>query len=84
PLESTSIHLIQTGINRLLDFLPSGPVASADRDAFNRLADFEIERIRDFVILHYTANRRTGEPFWDALRTMELPEPLANRIAVFR
>ncbi|WP_422055702.1 tryptophan halogenase family protein [Sphingomonas sp.] len=84
PLESTSIHLIQTGINRLLDFLPSGPVASADRDAFNRMADVEIERIRDFVILHYTANGRTGEPFWDALRTMELPEPLANRIAMFR
>ena len=84
PLESTSIHLIQTGINRLLDFLPSGPVASADRDAFNRMADVEIERIRDFVILHYTANGRSGEPFWDALRKMELPEPLANRIAMFR
>ena len=44
----------------------------------------DIEQIRDFVILHYTANGRTGEPFWDALRTMELPEPLANRIAMFR
>ncbi|MFL9840611.1 tryptophan halogenase family protein [Sphingomonas sp. ST-64] len=84
PLESTSIHLIQTGINRLLDFLPNGSVADADRDAFNRLTAFEIERIRDFVILHYAANGRTGEPFWDALRTMELPEPLANRIAMFR
>ncbi|WP_423604990.1 tryptophan halogenase family protein [Sphingomonas sp. MS122] len=84
PLESTSIHLIQTGITRLLDFLPAGPVADADRDAFNRLSDFEIERIRDFVILHYFANGREGEPFWDALRHMTLPEPLAGRIAMFR
>ncbi len=84
PLESTSIHLIQSGITRLLDFLPCGPVADADRDAYNRLTDFEIERIRDFVILHYAANSREGEPFWDALRHTELPKPLANRIAMFR
>jgi len=84
PLESTSIHLIQTAISRLLDFLPNGPVQTADRDAFNRLAVFEIEKIRDFVILHYIANGRTGEPFWDRLRSVELPEALAQRIAMFR
>lgn len=48
------------------------------------MTDFEIERIRDFVILHYFANRREGEPMWDALRYMDLPEPLADRIAMFR
>ena len=84
PLESTAIHLVQTAINRLLDFLPNGPVAAADRDGFNRLAVFEIERIRDFVILHYAANGRTGEPFWDALRIMDLPAGLAQRIAMFK
>ena len=84
PLESTAIHLVQTAISRLLDFLPNGPVAAADRDGFNRLALFEIEKIRDFVILHYAANGRNGEPFWDHKRTMELPQPLAERIAMFR
>lgn len=84
PLESTAIHLVQTAISRLLDFLPNGPVAAADRDGFNRLALFEIEKIRDFVILHYAANGRHGEPFWDHKRTMELPQPLAERIAMFR
>lgn len=84
PLESTSIHLIQTAINRLIDFLPNGPVRDVDRDAYNRLSTFEVERIRDFVILHYAANGRHGEPFWDALRDMELPETLADRIAMFR
>jgi tryptophan halogenase len=84
PLESTSIHLVQTAINRLLEFLPNGPVRAADRDEFNRLAVWEIERIRDFVILHYIANGRTGEPFWDRLRAVELPESLSRRIAMFR
>lgn len=84
PLESTSIHLVQTAINRLLEFLPNGPVADADRDAFNRLSVWEIERIRDFVILHYIANGRAGEPFWDRLRDLALPEGLARRIAMFR
>lgn len=84
PLESTSIHLIQTAISRIIDFLPNGPVQTADRDTYNRLATFEIERIRDFVILHYAANGRKGEPFWDGLRTMELPDALSRRIAMFR
>lgn len=88
PLESTSIHLIQTAISRVVDFLPNGSVQDADRDAYNRLATFEIERIRDFVILHYVANGRHGEPFWDALRQMEaegqLPEALGERLAMFR
>ncbi|HEY0621818.1 tryptophan halogenase family protein [Sphingomonas sp.] len=83
PLESTSIHLIQSGITRLLDFLPNGPVAAADRDAYNRLTDFEIERIRDFVILHYFANRR-DDPFWEAQRHMALPESLNFRLDMFR
>jgi len=83
PLESTSIHLIQSGITRLLDFLPNGPVMDVDRDAYNRLTDFEIERIRDFVILHYVANRR-DDPFWAAQRGMVLPESLAFRLDLFR
>jgi tryptophan 7-halogenase len=84
PLESTSIHLIQTGINRLLDLLPGGPVSDAARDNFNHRFDAEIEAVRDFVILHYHANQRHGEPFWDMVRTMALPDSLAQRIAHFR
>lgn len=84
PLESTSIHLVQTAINRLLEFLPDGPIAPADRDEYNRLAIWEIERIRDFIILHYIANGRHHEPFWDNLRHVELPQTLAQRLAMFR
>jgi tryptophan 7-halogenase len=83
PLESTSIHLIQSGIERLLKFLPSGPVADADRDAYNAQSAFEFERIRDFIILHYHANQRE-EPFWKACRAMEIPATLAEKLEIFR
>jgi tryptophan halogenase len=83
PLESTSIHLIQSGIERLLKFLPSGPVAAADRDAFNAQSAFEFERIRDFIILHYHANQR-DEPFWKACREMAIPDTLAQKLEIFR
>jgi tryptophan halogenase len=83
PLESTSIHLIQTGINRLLDLLPVGPASEAERDEYNRRSQFEMERIRDFVILHYHANGRVGEALWDEMRHMEVPATLRRKIDLF-
>lgn len=83
PLESTSIHLIQSGIERLLQRFPrvdSGPV---ERDAFNADAAREMELIRDFIILHYWANGR-DEPFWRERRAEPLPDRLADRIALFQ
>jgi tryptophan halogenase len=84
PLESTSIHVIQTAINRLLELLPAGEISEATRDDFNARSRLEMERIRDFIILHYHANQRDGEPFWDELRTMEIPETLRHKIDLFR
>lgn len=85
PLESTSIHLIQTGINRLLELLPArGEISDQARDDFNRRSDFEMERLRDFILLHYHANGRHGEAFWDELRAMEIPESLRERMELFR
>src|SRR5207248_8334093 len=84
PLESTSIHVIQTAINRLLELLPAGEIDDATRDDFNARTRFEMERIRDFIILHYHANQREGEPFWDELREMDVPGPLQHKIEQFR
>jgi tryptophan halogenase len=85
PLESTSIHLVQSGLGRLLTLL-SGDLSgvSAARAAFNRLSVIEWQRIRDFIVLHYAANDRIGEPFWDHCRAIELPATLAEKIALFR
>lgn len=84
PLESTSIHLIQSAISRFLAVLPAGKPSKAVIDHFNAQADFEWARIRDFLVLHYTANERTGQPFWDAVRNMELPATLTDKIALWR
>jgi len=84
PLESTSIHLIQTAITRLVDLLPAGEITDATRDDYNARSAFEMDRIRDFIILHYYANGREGEPFWDGLRKMQVPEPLQHKIDLFR
>ncbi|MPQ55487.1 tryptophan halogenase family protein [Duganella sp. FT27W] len=84
PLESTSIHMIQTAIARLLAFFPDRAFAQADSDEYNRQSAFESERIRDFLILHYHATRRTGTAFWDHCRTMALPDSLQARLELWR
>ena len=87
PLESTSIFLIQAGVTDLLRLMPQPGAQPFDerlREEFNRLTDLQYERIRDFLVLHYTANERFGEPLWDHVRTMSLPDSLRHKIALFR
>jgi tryptophan 7-halogenase len=84
PLESTSIHLIQTAISRLMLFFPDKGFAAADRDEFNRQTGREFDHIRDFIILHYKATERTDTPFWRYCRAMAVPDTLTERIELFR
>jgi tryptophan halogenase len=84
PLESTSIHLVQSAVARLLNLLAGDlEQTSSARDTFNRFSDSEWARIRDFITLHYFANGRDGE-FWDYCRNMELPATLLEKIDLFR
>ncbi|MDG2535161.1 tryptophan 7-halogenase [Sphingomonas sp. HITSZ_GF] len=84
PLESTSIHLIMIAITRLVQLFPFGGVGEGVAERFNALSRTEIEKIRDFIILHYHLNQREDGSFWDQCRTMEIPDTLAERIAAFR
>ncbi len=84
PLESTSIHLIHTALNRLLDYFPGRHCDPALAAAYNREAADEYAHIRDFLLLHYAPNRRHGEPFWDEIRANPLPESLAAKLGLFR
>ena len=82
PLESTSIHLIQTAVDRFLKFLPGESLSTIDTDEYNRQNRFEWESIRDFLILHYHRNER-AEPFWKECAAMPVPEGLRNKIELF-
>ncbi|MCX7283325.1 MAG: tryptophan 7-halogenase [Novosphingobium sp.] len=89
PLESTSIYLSHMAITRLIDLFPIDGVqpsgaAEASRREFNRLVDMEYDRIRDFLILHYHATTRDDSPFWDHVRTMTVPDSLAEKMALWR
>ena len=84
PLESTSIHLIQTAIARMVSFFPHAGFDAADIDEYNAQTQFEYERIRDFLILHYHATERSDSAFWNYCRTMPVPETLQRKIDLYR
>ncbi len=95
PLESTSIYLAQMAITYLIELFPlglgdggsgeaPGAINPRDRDEFNRLVDMEYDRVRDFLILHYHATTRDDSDFWNHVRTMEVPDSLADKLELWR
>jgi tryptophan halogenase len=84
PLESTSIHLIQSSIARLISMFPNSRFDERLIAEFNRQSRFEFERIRDFLILHYHATQRDDSEFWKYCKAMSIPDSLTARAELFR
>ncbi len=83
PLESTAIHLVQTGIAKLLALFPDRDFAPAETAEYNRLMASSYEQIRDFLVLHYHVTERDDSDFWRHCREMTPPEGLARKIELF-
>ncbi|WP_039917791.1 tryptophan halogenase family protein [Cellvibrio mixtus] len=84
PLESTSIHLIQTSIKKLLEFFPGKYFNQGNIDAYNEILQRNLLFIRDFIVLHYKATHRQDSAFWNYCRTMPIPDSLEKRIDLYR
>jgi len=84
PLESTSIHLVSSGVFNLLDHFPDRNFDAANIDAYNAELVDEIERIRDFIVLHYSATARDDSSFWAYCRNMKIPDSLRARIETYK
>ena len=84
PLESTSIHLVQAGIARLIAMFPDRRFGPLERDEYNRQMQSQFEWVRDFVILHYKAMQRDDSEFWKQCAAMDIPSSLEEKIAQFR
>jgi tryptophan halogenase len=84
PLESTSIHLVMSGVYKLLEHFPNTTFAQSNIDSYNGELIQEIERIRDFIVLHYCLTERSDTPLWAYCQSMKLPDSLAQRIELYK
>jgi len=84
PLESTSIHMVHSGLVKLLQHFPDRDFSPVNIATYNGRVREAAERIRDFIILHYHVTQRRDTPFWDYVATMPIPDSLAERVEIFR
>ena len=84
PLESTSIHLVMSGMYNLLDHFPDLSFEQSNVDSYNAELIDEMESIRDFIVLHYCATQRSDTPLWSYCQSMKLPTSLLKRIELYK
>lgn len=84
PLESTSIHLIQRAVTKLVQMFPYAGIRDVEVNEYNAQMEFEFENVRDFIVLHYHVTNRDDTRFWRHCRDMKVPDSLVHRIELFK
>jgi len=84
PLESTSIHLIETAVGKLLELFPDRDFRPELAEEFNRVMGARYESVRDFIVLHYKLTARDDSEFWRYCANMPIPDSLRHQIDLFR
>lgn len=83
PLESTAIHLIQTGIAKFIALFPGKQMNPVEIDEYNKMMGLTCEQIRDFLVLHYKATERDDSDLWKYCREMTIPDSLQQKMDLF-
>ena len=84
PLESTSIHLVQRGIEKLLAMFPKDGFDERLIARYNDHMQLDYERIRDFIIAHYKVIEHEDTPMWRYCKHMSIPDSLEAKLHWFR
>lgn len=84
PLESTSIHLVQVSISKLLTMFPRDNFSERVINRFNDEMHFEYENVKDFLIAHYKVTEREDTPFWKYVKNMPIPDSLQEKLELFK
>jgi tryptophan halogenase len=84
PLESTSIHLVTSGLYHLLEHFPDAGFDQSNIDSYNRELIEECERVRDFIVLHYCLTQRGDAPLWRYCQSMDIPDSLRERMELYK
>jgi tryptophan halogenase len=84
PLESTSIHMVMSAVTRLMQLFPFDGITPSFVAQYNEESRVEIEKVRDFIVLHYHTTERDDTPFWRYCQQMEIPESLRRRVELFK
>ncbi len=83
PLESTSIHLVQSCLTRFISMMPRSNFSDAVIDEYNRIVTADYTNIKDFLIAHYKVTERDDTPFWRHCRAMDIPDSLKARLEIY-
>ena len=78
------MNMVHSGLAMLLAMFPDKTFHPAVQREYNRRQALEMERIRDFLILHYLLNAPETSPLWAYCAHMQPPESLKERLELFR